>query len=136
MIFGKRGREPARRLKLMDESKAILFNELDAGDGSFIAEARLHLRWNGDKFRRLCLGMYEVAKEYQGCNELPRDLCQLFWYCGTFLPRWFEQREFRVAQPHVNYDQAVKLLRSLGDAWFGEGCLISDDEFRRKMADI
>lgn len=121
---------------LEEQDQALLLNELAAAEGSFIASVRFDLRWNSKKFRRLCRAMHNAAKANAGSGDLPRGMSQLFWYCGTFLPAWFDQREFRVGQPHVDYGQVATILRTLGNEWFGEDCLSDDTEFERQLAGI
>jgi hypothetical protein len=114
----------------------LLTRELGASPGSFIAGLRFELRWDSAKFSQLCAALHAAAKTYAGNTTLPRDLSQLFWYCGTFLPRWLDQRDFRVGQPHVDYDKASALLKRLGDAWFGDDCLLNDSELAEALSAV
>jgi hypothetical protein len=106
----------------------VLARELNASPGSFIAGVRFELRWDPAKFAELCEALQAAAKQHVGSSELPRDLSQLFWYCGTFIPMFVQQRDFTVGQSNVNYEKACSLLKRLGNAWFGDDCLLGDDE--------
>jgi hypothetical protein len=119
----------------IDKSE-VLAREWNASPGSFIAGMRFDLRWDSAKFATLCEALQAATKEYAGRSDLPRDLSQLFWYCGTFIPMLVQQRDFTVGQSHVNYDKAFSLLKRLGDAWFADDSLLTDDELASKLAAI
>ena len=102
--------------------------------GSFIAGVRFDLRWDSAKFSEFCEALHTATRQYAGRSELPRGLSQLFWYCGTFIPMFVRQRDFTVGQSHVNYEKACSLLERLGNAWFGDDSLLSDDELASKLA--
>ncbi len=123
-------------MQMDTDEKSILKCEVDAAEGSFVATLRYNLRWDREKFVQLCEALHSAAKANVGKPELPRELSQLFWYCGTFLPMWLEQRDFRVGQPEVDHDRANKLLKALGNEWFGEDCLIDDDDFKSQLGGI
>jgi hypothetical protein len=61
----------------------VLARELNASPDSFIAGIRFDLRWDSAKFAELCEALQAATKRHAGSGELPRDLSQLFWYCGT-----------------------------------------------------
>ena len=119
----------------LDKSE-VLTREWNASPGSFVACVRFDLRWDAAKFSALCEALQAATKEYVGRTDLPRDLSQLFWYCGTFIPIFVQQRNFTVGRPHVNYDKACSLLKRLGDAWFAEDNLLTDEELASKLAAI
>jgi hypothetical protein len=118
------------------DSSDVLERELNPVSGSFIAGIRFDLHWDPVKFAEMCQALHAISKAHIGSKELRRDVSQLFWYCGTFLPMWIEQRDFRVGQPHVDYDKAYSLLKRLGDGWFGDDCLLTDEEFARELAAV
>jgi hypothetical protein len=104
--------------------------------GTFIGVVRFGLRWDNEKFVCLCWAMHAAAKQRRGDSVLPRDLSQLFWYCGTFMPMWIDQSAFRVGQPAIDYDRALRVLKLLGNEWFGEGELVSDAEIANELEAI
>ncbi len=112
----------------------VLSAEIDASQGSFIHLLRFELLWDHPKFIALCWAMHNAAKSKTKQSSLPRELSLLFWYCGTFVPEWIAQRDFRIGQPHIDYDRAIKVLRTLGNGWFGDDCVLADDEFARQLA--
>jgi hypothetical protein len=109
---------------------------VNASPGSFIAGVRNDLRWESTKFAELCEALHAATKQHVGSDNVPRDLSQLFWYCGTFIPMWVQQRVFTVGQSHVNYEKACALLKRLSNAWFGDECLLPDDELASALAAI
>lgn len=111
------------------ENSDVLVRELTASPGSFIAAVRFELRWDSAKFSELCNALQAATKQYVGVSDLPRDLSQLFWYCGTFIPMWVQQRVFTVGQSNINYENARSLLMRLGNAWFADDGPLDDDEF-------
>src|SRR4051812_21501225 len=114
----------------------VLARELNASPDSFVAGIRFDLRWDSAKFSELCEALQAATKQHAGSGELPRDLSQLFWYCGTFIPMWVQQRDFTVGQSHIDYDKACSLLKRLGNAWFADDNLLGDDEFVALLAAI
>jgi hypothetical protein len=114
----------------------VLSRELNAMPGSFISGVRFGLQWDSAKFSELCEALHAATKRRVRSSDLPRDLSQLFWYCGTFIPMWVQQRDFTVGQSHVNYEEACSLLKRLGDAWFADGNLFSDDELAGRLTAI
>jgi hypothetical protein len=123
--------ESGGNIALALDKSEVLSRELNASPGSFIAGVRFDLRWDSAKFSELCEALQTATKEYVGSSELPRDLSQLFWYCGTFIPMLVQQRDFIVGQSHINYEKACSLLKRLGNAWFADDSLIGDDELWR-----
>lgn len=119
----------------LDRSE-VLLRKLNATPESFIGGIRFELRWDASKFCDLCLALQAATKAQCGTNTLARDLSQLFWYCGTFVPLWVQQRDFAVGQPDVNHEKACSLLRRLGDAWFGDDSRLADEELAERLADI
>jgi len=110
--------------------------EHDAVVGSFTASFRFDLKWDNEKFIRLCWALHAATKHHRGVSTLPRDLSQVFWWCGTFVPLWVEQTDFRVGQPSIDYDEAKSLLRSLGHQWFGEGDPLGDAEIAKRLSAV
>ena len=127
---------PVRYMASALDNSEILARELNATPGSFIAGIRFDLRWDSTKFSELCEALQAATKQHVGSSDLPRDLSQLFWYCGTFIPMFVQQRDFTVGQSHVNYERACSLLKRLGDAWFCDDCLLGDDEFTSRLTAI
>lgn len=119
-----------------NEWREILLMEHDAAIGSFVASFRFHLKWDNEKFIRLCWALHQASKRHRGDSALPRDLSQSFWWCGTFVPFWIEQTDFRVGQRSIDYDKAKTLLRDLGDEWFGEGNPLTDAEIAERLAAV
>jgi hypothetical protein len=120
----------------MQADPQVLYRELNASPGSFIAALRFDLKWDNHKFVELCWALHDAAKQNRGEATVPRGVSQLFWYCGTFVPFWIEQRDFRVGQPAVDLARAMRLLRLLGNDWFGEGELSTDAEIGKELAAI
>jgi hypothetical protein len=118
------------------ETSDVLARELNAAPDSFVAGVRFDLHWDSVKFSELCQALQSATRAHVGKNDLPRDLSQLFWYCGTFIPMWVQQRDFTVGQSGVNYEKACSLLKRLGDAWFGDDSLLSNEELATRLAAI
>ncbi len=117
----------------LDKSEVVV-RELNATPGSFIAGVRFDLRWDSAKFAELCEALQAETHQHAGSSNPPRDLSQLFWYCGTFIPRWVQQRDFTIGQSHVNCEKVCLLLKRLGDAWFADDSLLANDEFTTLLA--
>jgi len=105
-----------------------LVREINASDGSFVASLRFDRIWEHVKFVRLCKALHESAKLHQGDTSLPRGLSQLFWYCGTFIPKLTDPHDLPAGSTGINYNMVVRLLEALGNEWFCEGDLLGDDE--------
>jgi hypothetical protein len=110
----------------------VIEREVQASPHSFIGGVRVDLRWDGDKFADLCAALHVAARVHRDDDRLPRAISQVLWYCATLLPMWLRQRDFTVGQPAVDYDRALKLMRRLGDEWFGVDSILPDDEVARE----
>ncbi|MEO0797510.1 MAG: hypothetical protein AAFX93_20360 [Verrucomicrobiota bacterium] len=110
--------------------------ELNLSKGSFLAAVRFDLVWDSEKFIELCQAMHSVSKENKGENCLDKDISQLFWYCGTFIPMWLEQRDFKVGQPDIDYHRAIEVLKKLGNEWFGDECAFEEKQFEEELKGI
>jgi len=118
------------------ETRELLQSEIVAADGSFVAGVRFFMAWDSAKFVNMCRAMHDAARANTGNQCLARDVSQLFWYCGTFLPTWLDQRDFRTGQSHVDYDKVKRILRALGNEWFGEESLIDDQQLESDLQSI
>ena len=103
---------------LGEADRRTLAREAALADGSFLAGVRHSLRFDVEKFAALCRALHAASRVAAGSDTLPRELSQLVWYCGTFVPRWLGQRDFAVGQPDVDYAAVERVLRTLGSEWF------------------
>lgn len=99
------------------EDEQTLRNEFEGHEGSFLLTLRVNLQWDRQAFKRLCLTMLKAVAHYQGREELPRWVCEGFWFCHTFTSEWTQHESF--PRPDAPYHQnCLEILYDLAYSLF------------------
>ena len=124
----------AEKLKHPDapgSARDILRREFYAEEGSFLIQARVHLEWDWDAFRRLASAMYDVADEVKGQPSIETWIAEGFWYCETFIRDWTSHPNFPRPTEEA-YQDALELLHNLASFLFTGLNPYNDDTLRKK----
>jgi hypothetical protein len=109
--------------------REILKHEFDAGEGSFLIQARCHANWDWDAFRRLTSAMYDVADEVRGQPSIETWIAEGFWYCETWIQDW--KRHPESSRPPEAYQDAKLLVHELSYFLFVGESPYRDDTLRK-----
>src|ERR1700755_2094056 len=93
-------------------SHDTLKSEFDAGEGSFLLQARCNFVWDWDAFRRLTSAMYDVAEEVKGQQSIETWIAEGFWFCDTWIRSHTSHPDFQ-RPPEDAYRDALSLLNHL-----------------------
>jgi len=109
---------------------AILKNEFEAGDDSFLIKIRIELNWDKAAFRRLTDAMLDYCRNQSHGETLERWLAHGFWYIPDFTRSWTTHPSFPRIHEAEYYEKAYQRLDAL-DYWFfvGESPFIDDTGF-------
>ena len=110
--------------------REILRREFDAGEGSFLQQARCHYVWDWDAFRRLTSAMYDVANEVRGKPEIETWIARGFWFCDTWIRDHTSHPNFP-RPPENAYRDALALLDDLASFLFTGLNPYTDDTLRK-----
>jgi len=112
-------------------ARDMLKREFDAGEGSFLLQARVWLNWDWEAFRRLTSAMYDVADEVKGQPSIETWIAEGFWYCDTFIRDWTGHHNFP-RPPEDVYRDALLLLGELASFLFTGQSPYRDDTLRKR----
>lgn len=94
----------------------ILRREFDAEDGSFLIQLRCDFHWDKNAFQRLTQAMYEVAKDLENQDHLPKWVAHGFWFVEKFTSQWTNPN---FSAPEKEYhENCLELLDYLGGYLF------------------
>jgi hypothetical protein len=112
-------------------ARQILKREFDAEKGSFLLQARCHLEWDWDAFRRLTGAMYDVADEVKGQPSIETWIAEGFWFCDTWIPGHTSHPKFP-RPPEEAHRDALRLLDELASFLFTGQSPYEDDTLRKR----
>jgi hypothetical protein len=112
-------------------SRDILRSEFEAGEGSFLLQARSRYEWNWDAFRRLTSAMYDVADEIKGQPSIETWIAEGFWFCDTWIRDHTGHANFP-RPPEEAYRNALTLLSDLASFLFVGRSPYKDDTLRKR----
>lgn len=78
----------------MEDYLAVLRNEFEAGDDSFLIQIRIDLVWKKDTFTRLVMAMHRCCEEHANSDVLERWMASGFYYLSTFVRDWTTHPSF------------------------------------------
>ncbi|MGV9608604.1 hypothetical protein ACWDR2_33425 [Streptomyces sp. NPDC003631] len=103
----------------MNNAAEVLRRELMSEDG-FLLKLRTDLSWDRAAFTRLDRAMRAVCEEYEGADQLDRDLAEGFHALATWVPEWTSHPNFPRPEPESYYTACLERL-SLLAYWFFTG---------------
>lgn len=118
-----------------DDYPVVLAHEFVAGEGSFLLQLRVYLKWDKAAFTQLTQAMLTCCQAYdahelraahigEGAYQtpLPRWLAEGFWYVPTFVRDWTSHPAWKeyIESEQEYYDRAYERLDRLAD-WFFTG---------------
>ncbi|MFD8676523.1 hypothetical protein ACFV1A_26015 [Streptomyces seoulensis] len=104
----------------MDEIIAVLRQEFDAEDGSFLLRLRGDLAWDRSAFTRLERAMRAACEQSQGDEKLDRWLAEGFYEVATWVPAWTSHANFPRPTPETYYEDCIERISDLA-GWFFRG---------------
>ena len=104
----------------MEDFMAVLKNEFEAGEGSFLIKLRPRLEWDKAAFNRLVSAMKHCAECGSGDPKLERWVAEGFWYMSHFVREWALHPSFPKVHSVEYYDKAFTRLDDLA-YWFFTG---------------
>ncbi|MFD7022921.1 hypothetical protein [Promicromonospora sukumoe] len=104
----------------MDDVSAVLPDEFEAVEGSFLLRLRVDLVWDRAAFSRLEQAMRLVCEQYEGREDLPRRMADGFYEVSHIVAEWTSHPSFPRPEPTQYYQDCLERLRDLAD-WFFRG---------------
>lgn len=89
-------------------------------EDGFLLKLRTDLSWDRAAFTRLDRAMRAVCEEYEGADQLDRDLAEGFHALATWVPEWTSHPNFPRPEPESYYTACLERL-SLLAYWFFTG---------------
>lgn len=103
----------------MDEL-AILRNEFEAGEGSFLTGLRVERVWDRAAFTRLERAMRWACERYQDHDRLERWMAEGFHELSRSIRDWTSHPDFPRPVPARYHQECLERLDDLAD-WFFRG---------------
>ena len=101
----------------MENYFAVLKNEFEAGEGSFLLQIRTQMNWDRTAFTRLIAAMHTYCMHHAGTDLVERWVAEGFWYITTFTRTWTTHVHFPHHHDEAYYVQAYQQLDDLA-YWF------------------
>ena len=102
----------------MEDFMAILKNEFDADEGSFLIGLRPNLEWDKEAFNRLSSAMKQCAESHSSEQKLERWVAEGFWYVPRFVREWATHSNFPKVHATDYYERAFARLDDLAYWYF------------------
>lgn len=102
--------------KVLEDWRATLRHEFQAGDGSFLAIAQDERRWDKAAFRELIEAMRDCCTRCAEDEQLDRWMAHGFFYVPAFVRAWTQQDGF--LRPDDEYWQRAINLLEVFSHWF------------------
>jgi len=102
----------------MEDFMAVLKNEFEAGEDSFLIKLRPNLDWDKVAFNRLVSAMKHCAESKSSEPKLERWVAEGFWYVPRFVREWATHSNFPKAHSTEYYDRAFTRLDDLAYWYF------------------
>lgn len=102
----------------MEDSMAILKNEFEAGEGSFLIKLRPGLEWDKAAFNRLTSAMKRCAEGTSSEPKLERWVAEGFWYVPRFVREWSTHPDFPKVHSDEYFNKAFTRLDDLAYWYF------------------
>ena len=96
-----------------DETLGVLRNELEAGDGSFLIQMRVHLEWDREAFTRLTEAMRAYCEAHTGDKVIERWVAASFHYLSHAVRDWTTHPNFPRPYAPEYYEKAYERLSDL-----------------------
>jgi len=110
-----------------DDILDVLRNDLEAGDGSFLIQTRVHLEWDREAFSRLTEAMLVYCEAHTGDETLERWVASGFYYLSFAVKDWTTHPNFPRPYPPEYYEKAYERLSDLGYY-----CLFGDSPYEAR----
>lgn len=109
---------------------AVLKNEFEAGEDSFLIKLRPRLEWDKTAFNRLASAMKHCAEIKSNEPKLERWVAEGFWYVPRFVRDWATHSNFPKVHSVEYYNEAFTRLDDLAYWYFmGQSPYESENHF-------
>ncbi|MDR3456720.1 MAG: hypothetical protein P4N60_04700 [Verrucomicrobiae bacterium] len=102
----------------MEDFMAVLKNEFEAGEGSFLIKLRPGLEWDKAAFNRLTSTMKHCAESTFNEPKLERWVAEGFWNVSWFVRSWATHPNFPKVYSTEYYNKAFTRLDDLAYWYF------------------
>lgn len=102
----------------MEDFMAILKNEFEAGESSFLIKLRPQLEWDKAAFNRLTSAMKLCAQSNSSDPKLERRVAEGFWSMSWFVRSWATHTNFPKVHSAEYYESAFARLDDLAYLYF------------------
>jgi hypothetical protein len=102
----------------MEDFMAVLKNEFEAGEGSFLIKLRPGMEWDKAAFNRLTSAMKRCAEISSNDSKLERWVAEGFWNVSWFVRSWATHSNFPKAHSANYYSKAFTRLDDLAYWYF------------------